>query len=228
MATSDSGSNFKQQRKVEAAACENTIRQLLADHYGVDPGAVVSVESDTQTRYDTSGTVEPAHLLDFAGIDWIVGDPPEIIPVGQRVRPTGDHMDFSVRVHNEAAPACEIDYLRQSFRPESILFARADGADMAGAWLLDTESVITTIRNGDPEVHDSGDGTAAAYLPVDKLRTRGCVVDEWDDPDPVTQKQSGTTSNMTDEPEGADELTDEERAKIEADPVLEISDVVDE
>ena len=223
MATSDP-SNFEQRRKVDAATCEPTLKRLLADHYTVDPEAVVSVESETQTRYDTAEAVAPSHLLDFAGIDWLVGDPPQIRPAGQRVRPTGDHMDFSVRVRNEAAPACEIDYLRQpTLRPEAILFARADSA-VSRAWLLDTESVVGAVREADPDVHDSGDGTAAAYLPVDDLQRRGCVIDQWDSPDPVTKSDSASTSNMTDE----DELTDEERRKIEADPVLEISDVVDE
>jgi len=42
----------------------------------------------------------------------------------------------------------------------------------------------------------------------------------------VTKTESGTTFNMSDEPESEADLTDEERRKIEADPVLEISDVV--
>lgn len=221
--------NFKQSRKVNAAHTEPVIRRVLASYYDVDESQVVCVESEADGRHDPD-TLDSGMLLDYAGIDWLISDPPRVIPVAQRVRPTGDEIDFSIRVRNEAAPACERDYMAQSpLAPSLIVFARADGADVSGVWLIDPVAVLSTLENHPDavETHDSGDGTTAAYLSVDQLRRRGCIVHTPDPetlkPHPETHTDSRDTSHMSD---GGTQLSDDEIRQIKADPVLSVDDFV--
>ena len=221
--------NFKQSRKVNAARTEPVIRRVLASWYDVDESQVVCVESEADGRHDPD-TLDSDMVLDYAGVDWLVDDSPRVIPVAQRVRPTGDEIDFSVRVRNEAAPACERDYLAQSpLAPSLIVFARADGADVSDVWLIDPVAVLSTLSTADPEIHDSGDGTAAAYLSVDQLRRNGCIVHESDPetwkPHPETHTVSRDTSHMADG--GNHDLTDDELDQIRADPVLTVDDFLE-
>jgi len=226
-----SGANFRQHRKADAAHCEPTIRRVLASHFDVDPEAVVCVEAESEGRHDPD-TLDSGMLLDYAGIDWLISDPPRVIPVAQRVRPTGDEVDFSIRVRNEAAPACERDYMAQSPLASSlIVFARADGADVSGVWLIDPVAVLSTLENHPDavETHDSGDGTTAEYLTIDQLRQNGCIVHEAEPETlkrhPETHTGSAGKSHMGDG--GNHDLTDEEIRQIESDPVLTVDDVVD-
>jgi len=224
-----SGANFRQHRKADAAHCEPTIRRVLASWYDVDPEAVVCVEGEAEGRHDPD-TLDSGMLLDYAGVDWLIDDSPEIIPVSQRVRPQGEDIDFSIRVRNEAAPACEYSVLSNSpLAPEVIVFARADGPDVSGVWLLDPDRVLGVLNSVQGERHDSGDGTVAEYLTIEQLQRNGCVVDEAD---PETLKRhpdvdtgSADKSHMGDG--GNHDLTDEEIRKIESDPVLTVDDVVE-
>ncbi|AFH22138.1 hypothetical protein OSG_eHP18_00140 [environmental Halophage eHP-18] len=227
-----SGANFRQHRKAEAAHTEPVIRRVLASWYDVDESQVVCVESEADGRHDPD-TLDSDMVLDYAGVDWLVDDSPRVIPVAQRVRPTGDEIDFSIRIRNEAAPACERDYMAQSpLAPSLIVFARADGAAVSGCWLIDPVAVVSTLENHRDavETHDSGDGTTAAYLSVDQLRRRGCIVHEPDPetwkPHPETHTDSRDTSHMSDG--GNHNLSDDEIRQIKADPVLTVDDVLED
>jgi len=78
---------FDQARKEAAETVEDAVRAHLCEYYGVPAKRVVSAEHGREGAYETGGEYRATDLLDYAGVDWLVDARPEIVPVGERIRP---------------------------------------------------------------------------------------------------------------------------------------------
>jgi hypothetical protein len=189
---------FEQSRKTDAMAVANQVRHCLEEHYQVHSGRVASVEDIHDGRYRTDGGMSVAHMMDFAGIDWVVDDGIETVGVAERVRPVDDRtnvtVDFSLRVDNGTHKRCESEAILQNAEngglwPREILFGRRRDRNLEGAWLLDTETVVSGYRDESIpfQIFETGDGTKAAYFELIDLVNNDAVIDGWEDPGPVSE-----------------------------------------
>lgn len=185
---------FDQARKDAATSVEGAVRACLRDHYGVPDKRVVSAEHGREGEYQTGGEYLATDLLDYAGVDWLVDRRPEIVPVGERVRPnTEGRRDFSLRLENGTSRPCESDRLgaglQRGLAPRALLFGWRTDDRLDRAWLLDTEALAEAVTFGEVAVDKraTGDGTVAGYISVGALVDAGCVLEAWDDPEEVSE-----------------------------------------
>ena len=179
---------FDQSRKDDAERHASTVRRLLADYYGIEERLIVSVESIHEGAYETGGEFDASHLLDYAGVDWLIDDRPAIVAIGERLRPVkdGGAVDFSWRVNNGTSRPCEAVRVPAGLdraggvAPETILFGRYDSTSIRRAWLVNVESLLQLVEDGVGEVYDSPGGARARYISVPDLVTRNAICDAWE------------------------------------------------
>jgi hypothetical protein len=192
---------FDQGRKDAAGEVVDQVRTCLTDFYDVPDRRVASVESIHEGKYrEDGGGYSAAHLIDFAGLDWVVNPGSTTVGVAERVRPVNPELDttvdFSLRVDNGSKGPCKSTRMLESgdsggLWPREILFGRRDGDNLRRAWMLDTETVISGCQDGSipREVHGAGDGTAAAYIELIDLVNAGAVIEGWENPDPQPESR---------------------------------------
>ena len=176
------GNGFDQSRKDWASSLTDTLRTLLADHYGVAERYIVSAESETDGAY-SSATLDTSQLIDYAGVDWLVQTDSCVIPVGERVRKPG--YDFTLRTDNANSQPCESEQIPAAIRsgglyPTHYLFARRDADGLTGAWLLDTSELMMQYQYGALEPngsHDNGDGTKCVFFALGDLVMADVVIE---------------------------------------------------
>ena len=178
---------FSQERKDAATACEPAVRACLRDYYNAPDARVVSAEHGREGAYETEGDYRATDLLDYAGVDWLVDARPEIVPVGERLRPNDpERRDFSLRLENGTSRPCEADRLpaglARGLAPEALLFGWRSGETLDRAWLLDCQRLVEAVTFDEVTVdrRESGDGTVAGYIGVGELVAADCVLDSWD------------------------------------------------
>jgi hypothetical protein len=188
---------FDQSRKDAAMQVAGQVRACLTDFYDIPNRRVASVEDIHDGEYDGDDGYSAAHLIDYAGVDWVVNPGTATIGVAERVRPVSPRpdttADFSLRVDNGSDGPCKSTRMRASgssggLWPRETLFGRRDGDNLRRSWMLDTETVIEGYQNDSipHEVNRAGDGTAAAYFEIGELAKAGAVISGWDDPEGAT------------------------------------------
>ena len=177
---------FDQSRKDAVAELESQVRACLQDYYDVPAKRVVSAEHERDGAYETEGEYRLSDMIDYAGIDWVVDKQPEIVPVGERIRPnTEGRRDFSLRLDNGTSKPCESDRLgaglQRGLAPRTLLFGWRSGDELDRAWLLDCERLAeaVTFREVSVDRRATGDGTVAGYIGVGELVSADCVLDSW-------------------------------------------------
>lgn len=168
---------FDQSRKNTAATVEESVQELLADHFDVPTPRVVSAESEINNRYDTSN-ITATHLLDFACVDWLVDVRPSITPIAQRITPKKGSARFSIRTDNGSNMPCEADVLpTNGLTPTHYIFGWRIGNTLTRAWLLDADQAYQTVVDSPHTDHITNeDGTAAMYLDIGELARAGCII----------------------------------------------------
>lgn len=172
---------FDQNRKEVNESVRKKVKSELAHHYDVPHDRIISVESHITGEYNTNGDYTPGILLDYLGMDWIVDKQPEMIGVGERIRPNrSGRRDFSWRVDNGTAQPCENDRIPASIEndglyPRDYLYGWRDGFGVEKLWLLDTAEIVKYINTNTLETKPNGDGTMAAYIPISELALNNCI-----------------------------------------------------
>ena len=177
---------FDQSRKDAVAELEGQVRACLRDYYNVPDARVVSTEHGRDGEYQTEGDYRATDFLDYAGVDWLVDRQPEIVPVGERIRPNdAGRRDFSLRLENGTSKPCEADRLpaglHRGLAPRTLLFGWRSGDTLDRAWLLDTGRLVEAVTFDEVSVdrRSSGDGTVAGYIAVGELVAADCVLESW-------------------------------------------------
>ena len=177
---------FSQDRKDAVAALEGQVRRCLQDYYDVPDKRVVSAEHEREGEYNTEGEYRLSDMIDYAGIDWVVDKQPEIVPVGERIRPnTEGRRDFSLRLENGTSKPCESDRLgaglQRGLAPRTLLFGWRSGDELDRAWLIDCERLADAVTFHEVTIdrRATGDGTVAGYIGVGELVAADCVVESW-------------------------------------------------
>ena len=177
---------FSQERKDAVAALEGQVRACLQDYYDVPANRVVSAEHERDGEYQTEGEYRLSDFIDYAGIDWVVDKQPEIVPVGERIRPnTEGRRDFSLRLENGTSKPCEADRLpaglQRGLAPRTMLFGWQSGDSLDRAWLIDCQRLVEAVTFDEVSLdrRATGDGTVAGYISVGELVDADCVLDSW-------------------------------------------------
>ena len=177
---------FDQSRKDAVAALEGQVRECLRDYYDVPAKRVVSAEHERDGAYNTNGEYRLSDMIDYAGIDWVVDKQPEIVPVGERIRPNKEgRRDFSLRLENGTSKPCESDRLgaglQRGLAPRTLLFGWRTDETLDRAWLLDCERLAEAVTFNEVSVdrRATGDGTVAGYISIGELVDAGCVLESW-------------------------------------------------
>lgn len=177
---------FQQSRKDALVAVEPMVKSTLAHFYGVSHDRVANAEHVRESERGGNSDYIITDFVDYAGVDWIVDERPAFIPVGERLRPNiPGRRDLSIRVENGVGPPCERDRIAAGLdfglAPQALLYGWYSDESLDRAWILDTAAVWSALEHTDAgEVNQTGDGTAARYIPVDVLGDHDCILDSWD------------------------------------------------
>ena len=182
---------FDQSRKAAAGKADALAAECYCDYYGVEAADVYSVESLTDSEHVVGEGYEVHQVLDYAGLDAVVDCGDRKVDIAQRIRPASRRqVDLSLRVETGVEGRTpelrkwQNAYEDHGFVPSVVAFGVHDYViDVLQTFaLIETESILDALADGSlsGERHETGDGTAALYLPLDELRAHANVLAEWE------------------------------------------------
>ena len=179
--------SFDQNRKGATTPCNDQIRSLLSDWYGVPEKHIINVEAQKEGAYEP-GLNDLIDALDYRAVDWLVPRDGQLIMVGERLRKgaRGEWRDMTLRTDNGTSNPSEGQTIPKAIEghgiyPRDYVLAVREQWSVHRAILWDTEAVLSAaeLYYVDTGHGTNDDGSAYQWMRTSDLLYAGCQKEVW-------------------------------------------------